>query len=55
MEYARDKQETLKDLRRYTQDGNRGTGLGVGTRPNYRPGLDYSIPAPKASADREVK
>lgn len=54
-EYARDKQETLKDLRRYTQDGGRGASLGTASRPNYQPGLDYSIPAPKASADREAR
>jgi hypothetical protein len=47
-EYARDKVETLKDLRRYTQDGNR-TLLGGGIRPAYRQGIDYPIPAPKSS------
>jgi hypothetical protein len=51
-EYARDKVETLKDLRRYTQDGNRtGTALGQGPRSSYREGLDYSIPAPKSSRE----
>jgi amino acid transporter len=50
-EYARDKVETLKELRRYTQDGTRGgsTGLGSGNRGPLRTGLDYSIPAPRSS------
>jgi hypothetical protein len=51
-EYARDKVETLKDLRRYTQDGRRASSmLGGGTRSSYREGLDYSIPAPKPSKE----
>jgi amino acid transporter len=51
-EYARDKVETLKELRRYTQDSSRGaTALGRGPRSTYREGLDYSIPAPKSSRD----
>src|SRR5271170_6716954 len=51
-EYSRDKVETLKDLRRYTQDGSRtSTMLGQGPRSSYREGLDYSIPAPKSSRD----
>jgi hypothetical protein len=50
-EYARDKVETLKELRRYTQDGTRGgsSGLGSGNRGPLRTGLDYSIPAPRSS------
>jgi amino acid transporter len=52
-EYARDKVETLKDLRRYTQDGDRPSPmLGGGPQSVYREGLDYSIPAPRSS--REV-
>jgi hypothetical protein len=51
-EYARDKVETIKELRRYTQDGNRTNNmLGKSVRPSYREGLDYSIPAPKPSRD----
>jgi amino acid transporter len=49
-EYARDKVETLKELRRYAQDGGRTSSmLGRSTRSSYREGLDYSIPAPKSS------
>jgi amino acid transporter len=52
-EYARDKVETLKDLRRYTQDGRRTSSMfGEGPRTSYREGLDYSIPAPKSSRDQ---
>ena len=52
-EYARDKVETIKELRRYTQDGNRNNNmLGKSLRPSYREGLDYSIPAPKPSRDQ---
>ncbi|WP_446743005.1 APC family permease [Silvibacterium acidisoli] len=47
-EYARDKVETLKDLRRYTQDGSRA--LITGTSSSYKQGLDYSIQAPKSSS-----
>ncbi len=50
-EYARDKIETLKDLRRYTQDDRTSPGLGRGTRSTYREGLDYSIPAPRSSRE----
>ncbi len=54
-DYARDKIETLKNLRRYKQDGTRpGPGLGQGYRPEYREGLDYSIRAPR-SDQREPK
>jgi hypothetical protein len=43
-EYARDKIDTAKELRRYTQDGDRGaTMLGGVTRASYRPGIDYSL------------
>jgi amino acid transporter len=48
-EYARDKVETVKELRRYTQDGNRSsTSLGHSGRGPYRGGPDYSIPAPRS-------
>ncbi len=51
-EYARDKVETLKDLRRYTQDGgNSPPRLGQSTRAASREGLDYSIPAPRSSRE----
>jgi amino acid transporter len=50
-EYARDKVETLKDLRRYTHDGTRTPPrLGQTTRSG-REGLDYSIPAPRSSRE----
>jgi hypothetical protein len=51
-EYARDKIETVKELRRYTQDGSRGpTTLGSSSRGSYRGGLDYSILAPRSSQE----
>src|SRR6202008_909050 len=51
-EYARDKTETLKDLRRYTQDGSQTPPrLGAGARSANREGLDYSIPAPRSSRE----
>ncbi|HEX3436850.1 MAG TPA: APC family permease [Pseudacidobacterium sp.] len=43
VEYARDKQETLRDLRRYTSDGTRKTTLGV---PYGAPGKNYDYPVP---------
>jgi hypothetical protein len=52
MEYARDKQETLKALRRYAQDGNRTAPLGLSYGAGYHD--DHAIPAPKASADRDT-
>jgi len=53
IEYARDKQETLREMKRYTSgDGSKPAGLGI---PSYtgptKSGLDYSIPAPKPSSD----
>ena len=52
-EYARDKVETLKDLRRYRHDSDRTTPmLGGGNRSVYGEGLDYSIPAPRSSRER---
>jgi hypothetical protein len=51
-EYARDKVETVKELRRYTQDGTRSsTVLGSSSRGPYRGGLDYSIAAPRSSPE----
>jgi hypothetical protein len=51
IEYARDKQETLREMRRYTGDGNKKTGLGASAYPKLgKEGLDYSIPAPKPSS-----
>ena len=50
IEYARDKQETLREMRRYTGDGSKKTNLG-GVYPKLgKEGLDYSIPAPKPSS-----
>ncbi|HVT96610.1 MAG TPA: APC family permease [Acidobacteriaceae bacterium] len=51
MDYARDKQETLRSLRRYTQEGGRDTQLGISYRgPGHG---DQSIPAPRPSLDEE--
>jgi amino acid transporter len=51
MDYARDKLETLRSLRRYTQEGGRDSQLGISYRPPG-PG-DQSIPAPRPSLDDE--
>jgi amino acid transporter len=52
IEYARDKQETLREMRRYTKDGSRTMGLGI---PSYsgptKKASDYSIVAPRPSTD----
>jgi len=56
VEYARDKQETLRDIRRYKKDGSRSTLEAPSTPKLSKEGLDYSIPAPKPStgpADHE--
>ncbi len=50
-DYARDKQETLKSLRRYTQEGGRDAQLGISYRPPTRE--DQSMPAPRPSLDDE--
>ena len=51
VEYARDKQETLRDIRRYRRDGgSRGGTLESPSTPKIGKGAsDYSIPAPKPS------
>jgi len=50
-DYARDKIETLKNLRRYTQDGRQATPPPAqGSRPESRGGLDYSIRAPRSTS-----
>lgn len=52
IEYARDKQETLREMRRYTKDGSKTTGLGLSSYSNpAKTGLDYSIMAPRPSSD----
>jgi hypothetical protein len=51
MDYARDKQETLKSLRRYSQDSGRDAELGISYRPPARD--DQSMPAPRPSVDDE--
>lgn len=53
IEYARDKQETLREMKRYTSgDGSKPAGLGIPSYPGpTKSGLDYSIPAPKPSSD----
>jgi amino acid transporter len=51
IEYARDKQETLREMRRYTGDGSKKAGPGALSYPKLgKEGLDYSIPAPKPSS-----
>jgi amino acid transporter len=49
MDYARDKQETLRDLRRFTQDSGRDSRLGITSRAPDRE--DRSIPAPRPSGE----
>jgi hypothetical protein len=53
-EYARDKTETLKDLRRYTQDGRHSHNM-LGQLPQGArdPGERYAIPAPKPERDAD--
>jgi hypothetical protein len=52
VEYARDKQETLRDIRRYRKDGGRSSTIESPAMPKLgREGLDYSIPAPKPSSE----
>jgi amino acid transporter len=51
MDYARDKQETLRSLRRYTQDSGRDAPLGIAYRGPVRE--DQAIPAPRPSLDDE--
>jgi len=51
IDYARDKQETLRNLRRYTQDGGRDAPLGITYRGPGRE--DQAIPAPRPSGDDE--
>jgi hypothetical protein len=50
IEYARDRQETLRDIRRYTRDGGKSTLESPVTMQAGKDRLDYSIPAPKPSA-----
>lgn len=51
IDYARDKQETLRDIRRYRRDGNKSGTLDAPSTPRFgKEGLDYSIPAPKPSS-----
>ncbi|HYK34520.1 APC family permease [Alloacidobacterium sp.] len=51
IEYARDKQETLRDIRRYRKDGSKGDTLDSPLAPRPGKGLDYSIPAPRPSSE----
>ena len=53
MDYARDKQDTLRDLRRFTQDGGRDTPLGIASRAPERE--ERSIPAPRASGEDDFR
>jgi len=47
MDYARDKQETLRDLRRFTQDSSRDSRLGITSRAHE----GRAIPAPRPSTE----
>jgi hypothetical protein len=49
MDYARDRQETLRDLRRFTQDSGRDSRLGITSRTPDREGR--AIPAPRSSPE----
>ncbi len=49
IDYARDKQETLRNLRRYTLDGGRDSPLGMTYRGPVRE--DQGMPAPRPSDD----
>ncbi|HZU09590.1 MAG TPA: APC family permease [Pseudacidobacterium sp.] len=50
VEYARDKQETLRDLRRYTSDGGKKAPLGPPYIRTSKESTDYPIPAPGPSS-----
>ncbi len=52
-DYARDKQETLRDLRRYTQDSDRDSRVGITYRAPDRE--DRAIPAPRPSQDEDQR
>ncbi|HVW76865.1 MAG TPA: APC family permease [Alloacidobacterium sp.] len=58
VEYARDKQETLRDIRRYTKDSSKTATIQTPATPKLGPKeLDYSIRAPKPStgdSDQEI-
>jgi amino acid transporter len=49
IEYARDKQETLRDLRRYTSDGKQPAS-GPAYSRKTREGFDYPVPTPGPSS-----
>jgi len=52
-DYARDKQETLRDLRRYTQDSDRDSRVGITYRAPERE--ERAIPAPRPSQDEDQR
>lgn len=51
MDYARDKQDTLRDLKRFTQDSGRDHRLGITSRGPDREG--HSMPAPRPSREED--
>ena len=53
MDYARDKQETLRDLRRFTQDSVRDSRLGITSRAPERE--ERAIPAPRPSGEDDLR
>jgi hypothetical protein len=50
-EYARDKQETLKNLRRYASDTNKGPDSGLIVQSEGLPGYSIRAPKPSGAAD----
>jgi hypothetical protein len=50
VEYARDKQETLRDLRRYTSDGNKKPSLISSYVRSSKESQIYPAPAPGPSS-----
>jgi amino acid transporter len=52
-DYARDKQETIREMRRFTMDSGRDRPLGIASRPPERE--ERSIPAPRASGEDDLR
>ena len=53
-EYARDKQETLKNLRRYATDGSKGPESGLIASNETLPGYSIRAPKPTNAADEPL-
>jgi hypothetical protein len=52
MDYARDKQETMRDLKRFTQDSGRDHRLGITSRSPDRESRAMPAPRPSREEDR---